>query len=90
MRSSLVRISVVVTGRSYHATGQLPREIDLPAGSRVDDALRLLGSHLGDDSLPPTCLVAVAGKHLGTLANHTPAALSDGDELTLIAPVAGG
>jgi molybdopterin converting factor small subunit len=85
-----MKISVVVTGRSYHATGQLPREIDLPAGADVDDALSLLDSHLGDDGLPATCLVAVAGKHLGTLANHTSAPLADGDELTLIAPVAGG
>jgi molybdopterin converting factor small subunit len=86
----VVRISVVVTGRSYHTTSQLPDEIELPEGSNVDDALRLLDSQLGDDSLPPSCLVAVADKHLGTLANHTAASLSDGDELTLIAPVAGG
>jgi molybdopterin converting factor small subunit len=35
-------------------------------------------------------LIAVAGKHLGTLASHTPSPLADGDELTVIAPVAGG
>ena len=85
-----MKISVVVTGRSYHTTAQLPRQLELPAGSDVDDALRLLDSQLGDDALPATCLVAVAGKHLGTLASHTAAPLADGDELTVIAPVAGG
>jgi molybdopterin converting factor small subunit len=85
-----VKISVVVTGRSYHTTSQLPDEIELPQGSDVDDALRLLNSQLGDEPLPDSCLIAVAGKHLGTLASHTPSPLADGDELTVIAPVAGG
>ncbi len=85
-----MKISVVVTGRSYHTTAQLPDEIELPDGSDVDDALRLLESQLGEDQLPASCLIAVAGKHLGTLANHTAVPLADGDELTLIAPVAGG
>jgi molybdopterin converting factor small subunit len=62
----------------------------LPDGANVDDALQLLDSQLGDDQLPASCLVAVAGKHLGTLANHIASPLADGDELTLIAPVAGG
>jgi molybdopterin converting factor small subunit len=86
-----VKISVVVTGRSYHATGQVPEELELPDDSSVDDALQQLASLLPADSqLPATCLVAVAGKHLGTLASHTEVTLSPGDELTLIAPVAGG
>ena len=85
-----MKISVVVTGRSYHATSQLPDELDLPDGANVDDALQLLDAQLGDDQLPASCLVAVAGKHLGTLAKHAAATLADGDELTLIAPVAGG
>ncbi len=86
-----MKITVVITGRSYHATGQLPDEVELPDGSGVDDALQLLASLLPEDSqLPPTCLVAVAGKHLGTLASHTAVSLNPGDELTLISPVAGG
>ena len=86
-----MKITVVVTGRSYHATGQLPDEIELPEGSGVDDALQMLASLLPDDGqLPSSCLVAVAGKHLGTLAGHSAVTLSPGDELTLIAPVAGG
>ncbi len=85
-----MKISVVVTGRSYHTTSQLPDEIELPDGSNVDDALSLLESQTGDQPLPASCLVALAGKHLGTLASHSAAPLADGDELTLIAPVAGG
>ena len=40
--------------------------------------------------LPASCLVAVSGTHLGTLGNHRPHSLEEGDELVLITPVAGG
>ena len=40
--------------------------------------------------LPESCLIAVSGAHLGTLRSHTARKLEDGDELVLIAPVAGG
>ena len=86
-----MKITVVITGRSYHAAEQLPHEIDLPDGSHVDDALQRLAQMLPEDGqLPSTCLVAVAGKHLGTLASHSSVTLNPGDELALIAPVAGG
>ena len=44
----------------------------------------------GDNPLSASCLVAVSGMHLGTLADHRPQTLKDGDELLLLAPVAGG
>jgi molybdopterin converting factor small subunit len=40
--------------------------------------------------LPPTCLVIVNGRHLGTVASCESCVLRAGDELTLLAPVAGG
>ena len=40
--------------------------------------------------LPPTCLVIVNGRHLGTIASCESCVLRAGDELTLLAPVAGG
>jgi hypothetical protein len=81
----------MVTGRSYHTADRLPDEITLPDGSTVDDALEVLSAQLADGGqFPPSCLIAVSGQHLGTLASHRPYTLNEGEELTLIAPVAGG
>jgi molybdopterin converting factor small subunit len=44
----------------------------------------------GTTTLPPSCLIAVSGRHLGTLARHANCPLRDGDEIVLLAPVAGG
>ncbi len=86
-----MRIRVATMGRSYPAAEHLPDEITLPDASSVDDAIALLTEQIPDDSpLPASCLVAVSGEHLGTLGNHQERQLADGDELTLIAPVAGG
>lgn len=86
-----MKIRVMVTGRSYHMTEGLPEEITLPDGGTVDDAIAALSAQLADGvEFPSSCLVAVSGEHLGTVASHETRALSDGDELTLISPVAGG
>lgn len=86
-----MKIQVSYTGRSYQTANLLPSEITLAAGDTVDDALRLLTNELGEDQmLPASCLLAVSGEHIGTLASHTNRPLQDRDELILIAPVAGG
>ena len=86
-----MRIRIVVTGRSYHTADGLPDQIDLPDGSTVDDALRVLAGRLrAEESFPASCLIAVAGEHVGTIASHHNKLLQSGDELLLIAPVAGG
>ena len=86
-----MRIHVMVTGRVYHLAQPLPDELTLPDGSTVEDAIRAIAGELPQgEQLPPSCLLAVSGQHLGTLANHASRTLRDGDELTLIAPVAGG
>jgi molybdopterin converting factor small subunit len=82
-------IRVVFSGRRYDAAQSLPEEISLPDGATVEDALKTL-SDLLPVRLPESCLVAVSGVHLGTVARHRSRDLRQGDEIVLIAPVAGG
>jgi molybdopterin converting factor small subunit len=86
-----MKIQISYTGRSYQTATLLPSEITLDEGSTVADALLQLTQNLTDDQqLPTSCLLAVSGDHIGTLANHSNPSLKDRDELILIAPVAGG
>lgn len=86
-----MRIRLVVTGRGYHASEGLPDQCELPDQATVDDVIRLLVERYGEGpGWSATSLLAVSGRHLGTVASHEPAVLRDGDEVTLIAPVAGG
>jgi molybdopterin converting factor subunit 1 len=65
--------------------GQSELSLDLPRGSTVSDALASISSLPGGANLPPSPLVAVN-------CDYAPAdrALSEGDEVALIPPVAGG
>ena len=86
-----MKIRLLITGRSYHTAAHLPDELLLAECSTVDDALAQLSDLLPPgDRLPGSCLVSVAGRHLGTIASHEPQPLQEGDELCLIAPMAGG
>ncbi|MFV1966099.1 MAG: MoaD/ThiS family protein [Pirellulaceae bacterium] len=86
-----MNIKVVFTGRSYPLADNLPEELTLSEGATLDDAIGALQERLSNEQrLPSTCLVTVSGEHLGTLDNHRARTLSDGEELVLIAPVAGG
>jgi sulfur carrier protein ThiS len=86
-----MKIRVIMMGRGYHTTAQWPEELSWDKPATLEDALARLAALLPEGQrLPPSCLVAVAGRHLGTWAHHEPCVLEDGDELTLIAPVAGG
>jgi molybdopterin converting factor small subunit len=86
-----MKVRVVISGRNYHAAQSVPEQLQLPEGSSLDDALAALAEHLNNgDRLPESCLVAVSGVHLGNLRSHRPRVLCEGDELLLIAPVAGG
>jgi molybdopterin converting factor small subunit len=87
----MMNIRVVFAGRNYDAGQTLPESLSLPDGASLDEALRVLAGRLpGRNDLPKSCLVAVSGTHLGTVESHRPQTLRDGDELLLIAPVAGG
>ena len=86
-----MKIRIVYTGRSYHLAASFPETLELTEGATVDDALQAFGRQVPEDAaLPTSCLVSLAGKHLGTIGRHASPPLRDGDELTLIAPVAGG
>ncbi len=86
-----MKIRVTLTGRSYHAASQLPPEIELADGAKLSDALNHIGELLPDDApLPASCLIALGGQHVGSVFSHEDVELSDGQELTLVAPVAGG
>jgi hypothetical protein len=86
-----MQIRVVISGRNYDALAALPERLDVADGAKVADALAAVGATLpAGTTLPKGCLVALSGRHLGTVTNHANMAIRDGDELLLIAPVAGG
>jgi len=86
-----VRIRLVVIGRGYHAVEDLPDQWQVPDDASVDDVIGMLVEQYGEGpGWAASCLIALAGRHLGTVARHEPATLREGDVLTLIAPVAGG
>lgn len=86
-----MKVRLVLSGRNYDRAEAVPEHLNLPEGCSIDDALRAVAEHVPPEkALPESCLVAVSGIHLGTLRNHKPRVLADGDELVLIAPVAGG
>ena len=86
-----MKVKVVISGRSYETAESVPEHLTLPDACSLGDALRSLAEFLPvGRTLPASCLVAVSGTHLGTLGNHAPRELRDGDELVVIAPVAGG
>ena len=86
-----MQIRIVISGRSYDAAESIPETLSLPDETTVDEALSQVASLFPEGkSLPSSCLVAVSGTHLGTLRNHRAYTLQDGDELVVIAPVAGG
>lgn len=87
----MLNVQVEFIGRGYDAAQSLPDCLRLPDGATLDDALKAItGSLPGDHPLSACCLVAVSGMHLGTLAQHRPRVLRDGDDLLFLAPVAGG
>jgi molybdopterin converting factor small subunit len=86
-----MRIQVFFTGRSFSAATPLSPAIELPDGSGVDAAIQAIRQQLPQgEQLAPSCLVAVSGEHIGSVKDHLNRQLRDGDELVLIAPVAGG
>ncbi len=87
----MLNIQIMFIGRHYEAAQSVPDQLCLPEGATIDDALKAMTAALsGENPLSASCLVAVSGMHLGTLADHRPRTLKDGDELLLLAPVAGG
>ena len=86
-----MQVQVVYSGRNYDAAAAVPQRLTLPEGCSLDEALQVLrGLFPAGQPLAESCLVAVSGTHLGTVRKHRSHQLQAGDELILIAPVAGG
>lgn len=86
-----MNLRIVVSGRNYEMAPPFPDRIELPEGGTVDDALELLSTRFSEGrQFPPSCLLGVSGKHVGTVKSHPPVVLSDNDEILILAPVAGG
>jgi len=85
-----MKIRISFSGRHYDHAPAFPNELELPDNTSLDDALVALAAKAPEHALAGSCLVVVCGKHVGTVANHRPHALRDGDELMILAPVAGG
>ncbi len=86
-----MKVRLVYSGRGYDAVANLPAEISLAAGDGIDQLIATVNQLLpGDRPLPRSAVVAVAGKHLGTVGQHARQALREGDEVVIVAPVAGG
>ena len=86
-----MQIRVILTGRSYHNAAALPDVLELAEDAQVSDALAAINQQLpGEAPLAASCLIALAGQHIGSVANFTDRPMLDGQELTLVAPVAGG
>jgi len=86
-----MNVRIVLSGRGYDAAAALPLEWQLPEQSTLADALEVVRRQLpAGRELPSSCLVAVSGVHVGTVGRHASRTLRDGEEIVLIAPVAGG
>ena len=87
----MLKVQIVFIGHGYDAAQSVPDRLCLADGATVEDALKAIRAQVsGENPLSASCLVAVSGTHLGTLAKCRPRTLQDGDELLLLAPVAGG
>jgi sulfur carrier protein ThiS len=85
MSEAPVHVVVRAGGTLRDALGPR-RALALPAGSRVDDLLDALDR---EANLPDGALRRVAVSVQGAIVAHSHP-LADGDEVTLVAPVAGG
>lgn len=84
-----MQIEVVFTGRNYHTAESLPPRLELPDEAGLAVAIEEVNAALSEP-LPPSCMISVSGRHLGTVGRFEDAPLRDGDQLLLVAPVAGG
>ena len=78
-------VSVLLFASYADLLGRSRVELPLAPGATVDDVLAALARLPNGDRLPPRPLVAVNERYAG--AGH---ALSSGDEVAVIPPVAGG
>ncbi len=81
-----MKVHVLFFAQARERAGTASRELSLPDGSRVEDAVAALGrEHPSLESLWPTLAIAVGGR----IARRD-ATLTDGAEVALLPPVSGG
>ena len=86
-----MRIRLAITGRGYHLAGGIPESIELHADCTLQEAIEHVRQLFpSDNPVVDSCLISVAGKHRGTVGAPSAYQLRDGDELIIVAPVAGG
>jgi len=86
-----MNVRVFITGRAYHLAEAFPDVLEFDQGATVASVLAKLADLLPEGGqLPPTCMVTLSGRHLGSVAGFDDCPLREGDEVALIVPVAGG
>lgn len=80
-----MRVRLRLFASYAEAFGKAELPLDLPAGSTVADALAAVRADPAASRLPPSPLVAVNLRY-----SKPETELSEGDEIALIPPVAGG
>ena len=84
MSQAEARVSVLFFARFRELAGTPRLEIEVPAGTSVEELLRRLREEEGVD-LPPDAAVAVNRSYASPSTG-----LSEGDEVAIVPPVAGG
>jgi molybdopterin converting factor small subunit len=95
-----MKITVRTIGRLQSLVGSAELEVELPSGSRVSDLLRTVGETCGaavardldrgaDGRVPLSPRVLVNGRDIGALDGRA-TVLSDGDDVLILTPMAGG
>ncbi len=84
-----MKIRIVITGRSYDQHQALPEELECGDEATTREAVARVQA-LVETPLPSTCLVALNGRHLGTIGQFEQTELLPDSELVFIQPVAGG
>ncbi len=79
------RVTVRLFASYAEAFGREAIALELPPGATAADALAALLARPGGDRLPPRPMLAVNQRYA-----RAEAVLSEGDEVALIPPVAGG
>ena len=84
-----MRVQLFITGRMYHLADDAPDALELPDDADLAIAIERMQGAL-PEPLPESTIISVSGRHAGAIGQFENTPLRDGDELMLVAPVAGG
>lgn len=82
-------VTVGYSGQARAAAGRASELVELPAGAGVEDLLSALVTKYGDTmrAIAPAVLIFVGDEQVD---RHDARALSDGADVMLLSPIAGG